>query len=190
MHAEHQVYEPSDDTYLVIDALKEELGDVTGDVSLLDIGAGSGEIGFTLASDTVHVTCTDINKKAIEHMDKRRVATKKDITIIHSDLFENIDIDAKFDVIAFNTPYLPNEEDSSVHDIALHGGPKGNEVALEFLREAKHYVVADGVIILLVSSLGQPDEIESFLDRNYSTYTVVARKKLFFEELLVYRITI
>ena len=56
---ERDVYEPAEDTALVISALR-----VTRGERVLEIGTGRGEIALTLARRGARVTATDINPAA------------------------------------------------------------------------------------------------------------------------------
>ena len=90
----------------------------------------------------------------------------------------------RFDLIIFNPPYLPEdflEPESS--RILTTGGKKGNEIINEFLKQAIHYLNKNGKIFLLVSSLS--GEID-FLDYKKK---ILAKRKLFFEELIIWELS-
>ena len=90
-----------------------------------------------------------------------------------------------FDLIIFNPPYLPkNSSEPENSRVATTGGILGSEVINEFLRQARHYLNENGKIFLLTSSLsGKID----FLDYNKK---ILAKKKLFFEELIIWEMMI
>ncbi|MGE0792781.1 MAG: HemK2/MTQ2 family protein methyltransferase [Candidatus Woesearchaeota archaeon] len=187
------IYEPAEDSFLLLDCLNKELDNQTKEtqipieernVYLLDVGAGSGFIGFEAAKKGCHVVSVDINPDAVEFMKKNK--PNDDVKIIESDLFENVDT-FNYDFIVFNTPYLPNDEE--FHDDALHGGNGGYEISLRFLKEARHYMYDDSVILMLISTLTKPKIIELFMMENKYKFEIVGTKKEFMEELLVYRIT-
>lgn len=188
-----KVYEADEDSFLLFDTLKKELalylantGKSLEDIKLLEMGAGSGYIGFSIEDEGLKkVLLADINPSAIEFIDIEKKETGSKVEIVESDLFSNIS-EKGFDIIIFNTPYLPNDE--MVHDIALHGGPSGNEVAIEFIKQAKDYLSKQGFILLLTSSLANPELIEEIVDKNNMLIIKIASKKLFFEELIIYKI--
>lgn len=187
-HFMDPVYEPDDDTFLLWEVIEKELDQYAASrplasCSLLDMGSGSGYLGIQANNAGVKVTFADINPAACERIKQ----TKKDANIIQTDLFENIN--DKFDIIVFNTPYLPNEEDEEVHDPSLHGGPVGNEVSLRFLKEVKNYLNDGGVVLLLTSSHANPKELEKLADELDFSWKIVAMKSIFFEVLYVYRFT-
>jgi len=90
----------------------------------------------------------------------------------------------KFDFIAFNPPYLPSD---GVKWSDLDGGKDGRKVIDRFLKQAGKYLAPKGVVLLLVSSLNKPEEIERMLFENNFSVKIAATKKLFFEELLVFK---
>lgn len=187
---ENPVYEADEDSYLLIEALDDELSSLKSSklklssLSLLDMGSGSGVIGEFALKKKIATTFVDINPLSIDYISKK-FSNKKLATIIESDLFSNIP-NTKFDIITFNTPYLPDDEE--LIDPALHGGPVGYEVTVKFLDGVKSFLSKDGVLIFLISSLTHPDVVEAKLYKLGLSYKIVKRKKLFFEELLVYRV--
>ena len=84
---------------------------------LLDMGSGSGILANTALNLGVkRVVASDINKKALE---KIKLKNPK-IVCVYSNLFENIN--EKFNIIVFNTPYLPMDDDESLLDPIWSGG--------------------------------------------------------------------
>lgn len=191
---EHPVYEADEDSYILQHELELHIATLLSkqnflsSYSCLDMGCGSGILGITSAKKGIPTTFVDINEKALEQtkkeLEKEQLSTKT--TLIYSDLFFNIPLQ-EFDILVFNTPYLPDDEE--LQDLALHGGPNGNEVALRFLTDVSSYMKKDGVLFILVSSLGHPEDIETKCVEQNLHHEIIARKKLFFEELIIYKIT-
>src|SRR3989344_2708496 len=139
------IYEPSEDSFLLADAVKK----YSKGKSVLDIGTGSGIQAKTAVSvGAKFVLASDINEKALEHVK----STSQGIQTTHSNLFGNIS--GKFDLIIFNPPYLPADkrEDMESQEVTT-GGKKGDEIILEFLRQAKEHLSSNGIILLVLSSL-------------------------------------
>lgn len=184
----HPLYEPDDDSFLVVEALENELKPLskkeTSSLNVLDMGSGTGVIGEVALKKGANVVFVDVNPVAIDFL-KKKFSKKKNSLVVESDLFEKVPV-KKFDLITFNTPYLPDDEE--IHDLALHGGPIGYEVTIKFLDSVLDYLSDGGVLIFLISSLTHPDVIEAKLYDLNLDYKIVGRKKLFFEELLVYRV--
>jgi release factor glutamine methyltransferase len=173
------VYEPHDDSYLLAEAVDER---VYGKV--LDMGTGSGIQAVTAAlkKDVREVTAVDISNDALRKADKRARSEgiRRKIKFIRSDLFNNIS--GKFDWIIFNPPYLPSEGEAD--ELSWAGGKKGFEVIARFLGEAKRYLNEDGSILMVYSSLTNLDLTEYDYD-----VEIIRKKKLFFEELFVARLS-
>lgn len=188
------IYHSSDDSYLLSETIKDYLRNklnnkkVDKTIKILDMGSGSGiqaqtckDLGFN------NILTADINPEAVEQL------KQQGFNSIKTDLFSNIsksnNNQNKFDLILFNPPYLPEDkrepEDSRLNTTA---GKKGYEIIIKFLEQAKSYLKEDGAILLLFSSLSQPNVIiKKANDLGYKL-KLLSSKKLFFEELFVYEI--
>ena len=165
------MYNPSDDSFFFADFLKEYFSKLKNkNISYLDIGAGSGILAETaLQAKIKNILASDKDLESVKYI------KLKGINAVHSDFFS--DIKMKFDIISFNAPYLPESEYDTESDTA--GGKRGDETALEFLRQAKSNLNSNGKIFLLISSLTPLNRIKKFKPK------IVARKKLFFEILYI-----
>lgn len=73
--------------------------------NFLELGGGSGLISIAAAKRNAKVMATDINPVAVEFIGKNGIQNEVDITVVQSDLFQNIPVQA-FDIIAINPPLL------------------------------------------------------------------------------------
>lgn len=186
------VYQADDDSFFFTKKILGELGlwitqegKQLSDLSFLDMGTGSGYIAFELIKyGARNITAVDINSKAIEEMSSLVELEELPVRVMQSDLFSKFSQE-KFDCILFNTPYLPNDEEEYL-DPSLHGGPKGYEVALRFLEQAKNHLTKNGRVYLLTSSLAQPEEFEKKAKKLGWSLSLIAIHSLFFEQLLCY----
>jgi release factor glutamine methyltransferase len=169
------VYAPSEDTHLMIDALHTLS---LRDKEVLDVGTGSGVLGLVCAEMGAHVTVVDIEDAALKNAEA--AARKLNLTIkaIKSDIFSNVS--SQFDVVLFNPPYLPSDE---VRDRTVDGGPEGRGLTDRFLTELSLHLKKDGLALLLVSSVNKPRAIIN--SHPELSFTVLATRSLFFEELQV-----
>jgi len=181
-----EVYEPHDDTFLILDNLNWYL---SKDLSVLDMGTGIGIIAIVAALKSKEVLGVDINEKAVNLAKKNAKLNQiSNVRFRISNLFSNISNLEQFDLIIFNPPYLP-VEDSSILGTAWSGGENGIKVVIKFLRDAKRHLRNGGKILLLLSSLSDLHSFHEFLTRHGYFHKIIARKKLFFEELFLYELT-
>ncbi len=75
---------------------------------VLELGAGSGLISFHLASKKAIVTATDISQMAIDGLKENKDNLNVEMTIIKSNLFDDIPLQS-FDYIIINPPYYPKK---------------------------------------------------------------------------------
>ncbi len=174
-----KVYEPAEDSFLMIEAALREVK--RSDI-ILEIGTGSGIVSMFI-KDIAQLIATDISPQAV------KCAKLNGIDVIRTDLFEgiNVNVKGKFDLIVFNPPYLPSEDQKTDRDVLWDGGPSGREIINRFLEQVKNYLTDEGRILLLVSSL---TGIEQIIDKMKSLDFVVDEimsEKHFFERLVVLR---
>ncbi|HEX7467419.1 MAG TPA: HemK2/MTQ2 family protein methyltransferase [Methanobacterium sp.] len=178
-----QVYEPAEDTFLLADNLQ-----VKRRSNVLEIGTGTGIIAITAARKARMVIATDINPSAIQCATKNIVANKVfNIELRKGDLFDPVKGE-KFDLIIFNTPYLPTSEDELTDDdlnAAWYGGSDGREVIERFITDLPHHLNAGGKVQMLQSSLSDIDKTIKKLEELGLEASVTAKEKLFFEETVV-----
>jgi len=78
------------------------------DKNFLELGCGCGVISILAAKKGAQVTATDINAIALEALRKNALANRAIITVLQSDLFENL-LEHSFDVTIINPPYYPKK---------------------------------------------------------------------------------
>jgi len=122
------VYCPSDDTFLLIDALEILPGE-----RALEIGCGSGLVSLHLAKAGATVTAVDVNFEAAICAKAAAGLNGLRLEVIRSDLFQNVQ--GCFDLIVFNPPYLRGEG-ADMSDLAWAGGRTGTETLGRFLEQA------------------------------------------------------
>lgn len=173
------VYEPAEDTFLLISALKKL--NLKNKI-ILEIGTGSGIVALILAKKAKKVLAVDINPEAVRCAKENAARNKiKNAEFRESDLFENIR--GKFDIIVFNPPYLPDEPHS--RDIALDGGKTGRRTIRRFIKSAPEFLKTGGKIFLLESSLSQYEKTLKYFRNARMRAEIIAKEKLGWEELVV-----
>src|SRR3990172_4795681 len=131
-----QVYEPSEDSFLLAEAA---LYEIENSEKILEVGCGCGIISAVIEANTeAKVIGIDINPFAA-------VCSKQNgIEVIRGDLLNCIR--GKFDIIIFNPPYLPTGDRERTGDwlaASLDGGNDGRRVinsSLYFLQRNPKYL--------------------------------------------------
>ena len=136
---------PRQDTEVLVESVLEEL---KSGMEILDMCTGSGCILLSLCKlkKNIKGTGVDVSEKALEVAGKNVEKIGIDVTLIQSDLFE--EVVGKYDVIVSNPPYIRTsvieelEEEVKFHDpfIALDGKEDG----LFFYRK----IVAESAVFL------------------------------------------
>lgn len=178
-----QVYQPAEDTYLLADNLQ-----VNRMSRVLEIGTGTGIIAIIAAKRASKVIATDINPHAIDCAVKNIITNKTyNVELRKGNLFEPVEGE-KFDLILFNTPYLPSSTDEKSDDeldAAWNGGLDGREVIDKFLEEVTDYLNPDGKVQMVQSSLSDNEKtLKKFEELGFKA-SITACEKCFFEEIVV-----
>ncbi|MDR1818957.1 MAG: methyltransferase [Methanobrevibacter sp.] len=177
------VYEPSDDSYLLAENLIIEEGD-----EVLEIGTGSGIIAIKASILAKSVLATDINYDALKLAEKNiRMNEIENIELCFGNLFEPVK-NKKFDLILFNPPYLPTNEDDILEDnlnYAFDGGIDGMKTINPFLNQVKNHLKSDGKVQMIQSSLSKIQETINKLEKSGFTVEITARERFFFEKIVL-----
>ncbi len=178
-----KVYEPAEDTFLFAENLQIDRRD-----RVLEIGTGTGLLAIIASKQCSTVTATDVNPHAIDCAVKNLIVNKSyNVELRKGNLFEPVE-DEKFDLILFNTPYLPTKEYERVGDeldTAWDGGSDGRKVIDRFLEGLKDHLNQGGRVQLVQSSLSDIDRTIEKLNSIGLDASVTAREKCFFEEVVV-----
>lgn len=175
------VYEPAEDTDLLIAALRKDAG--LAGARAADVGTGSGAVGAAMRDAGARVVAVDINPSAC------RAARERGMDAVRADLTSALC--GRFDIIAFNAPYLPSEPEERVEgwlDHAFHGGEGGVEVSERFVRDLPRVLAPGGRAYLVVSTRAQLPRLRDALPMSLRQ-EVVGSARFFFEELQVWKLS-
>jgi len=207
-HVTENVYEPAEDSFLFAENLPVGTGD-----RVVDMGTGCGILGVIAATKADEVVAVDINPYAVrcakENAELNHVAEK--MSFVQGDLFSSIRTGERFDLVLFNAPYLPSDdedEDSwlarswtggvsgrNVIDRFISGAPKqwtggvsGRNVIDRFISGAPKHLEPNGEILLVQSTLSDVEETLSRFAGSRLRAEVVASQILpLFEQIVLIR---
>jgi release factor glutamine methyltransferase len=185
----NEVYEPAEDSFLFAENLQ-----VKKNTRVLDMGTGSGILGIIATKQASEVFTVDVNPYAIRcaKQNAKRNCVDGKMSFLQGDLFAPLAETVKFDVILFNSPYLPSEtgEDSSWLGRAWAGGTTGRKVIDRFILETPYHLEKNGEILLMQSTLADIEETKKkFLFLEMKTELVATLDLPFFDTLLLLKVT-
>ncbi|HTZ42165.1 MAG TPA: methyltransferase [Candidatus Omnitrophota bacterium] len=175
-----EIYQPAEDSIFLNEFVEKEISKLKNKskMKILDMGSGSGiQAGTAIDGDIPpeNLTLADINPDSVNFLKSEFPESK----VILSDLFSGLKKE-KYGLIIFNPPYLPENKFDKKPDTT--GGEKGSEAINKFLKQAKSHLSAKGIILLLTSSFSK-----GIIWGNYRK-TLLGEKKIFFEELHVWKL--
>ena len=178
------VYEPAEDTFLIAEKMKIKKNDI-----VLDMGTGCGILAIIAAKIAAKIIAVDINPYAIESAKKNAEMNSiiGEIDFRKGDLFKPIKENERFNLILFNSPYLPSEPDKKNCWInkAWSGGKDGRQIIDQFIKDAPDYLLPKGRILLVQSSLSNIQKtLETLKNLDFRT-KVVAHIKVPFEKIVL-----
>ena len=165
----NEYYQPAEDTLFFADNIRNEKG-----MAALDMGTGSGLLAKILANTFELVVATDVNLNAL------RKAHESVENCVCCNAADALNLD--FDLVVCNLPYLPSDD---ISDAAVDGLREGIEVPMKLIRSAYNVMRQTGKLIYLTSSLANYLELIKQTEQLGFSTTILAKKKLFFEELIL-----
>ena len=191
-----RVYEPSEDTFILLDALQSERHHLATQRPLIcvEIGSGSGLVLAFLArllSKQEQLVCiaTDINECAAQATRKTLERNRVVGDVIVTDLLTSLStrLSALVDILLFNPPYVVTEcvPGSRGLESAWAGGERGRHVMDRVLPEVDRLLSPGGVFYLVVIEENDPDEISSLLETRGLTVKRILSRRAGRERLVV-----
>lgn len=162
-------YPPSEDTFFIAEHIEK----ITG-TSALDVGSGSGYLTKILSKNFSLVIGTDINFKVLK---SQTYKTENLVCCNGSDALK-----IKFDFIVCNLPYLATDE---ILDVSTDGGIDGFEIPKKIFDSIYLNLKNNGKFIFVTSSLSNYQKLIDYAKKLGMETRILAKKKLFFEELIL-----
>lgn len=181
------VYYPREDTFLLLNSIE-----ITNDSRFLfEIGGGSGIISLILAQRNPKLRCviTDISMSAARSMRRNSKFNNLEnrIDIICMNKMQALRYFSP-DVLVWNPPYLPSDEEIELLSIEdkkmLIGGKKGYEEVYELFNYLKLHKIKTKFYTLFSSLAWNKEELLKLEDEGFSVQ-IIYEKKIFFEKLFL-----
>ncbi|MFZ9927290.1 MAG: peptide chain release factor N(5)-glutamine methyltransferase [Candidatus Nanopelagicaceae bacterium] len=130
---------PRPESESLVSAVNSKISDIEEPL-VVDLGAGSGALGLSVASEVPRARVTAVEKEsaALSWLYKNATESNAALSIVHNDV-RNFDGHKEFDAVIANPPYIPVGEELPREVInfepreALFGGVAGLEVPLLFI---------------------------------------------------------
>ena len=174
---------PRPETERLVEECIKRLTETNGKF-VLDIGAGSGAIGVSIAKElpNTKVLACDLSEDALEvaKLNAEKLEATN-IKFIKSDVFSEIKY-KEFDLIVSNPPYIPQEEyenlqvEVKLHEpqMALTDTKDGYYFYKKISREAPNYLKSGGILAFEVG-YNQSEEIKLFMEKQGFKNVVVIK---------------
>jgi len=165
----YEEYQPAEDTFFMADYVEKQKGK-----SALDVGSGSGYLTKLLSQNFLFVIGTDINFPVLKNQ------TYKTNNLICCNGADAIKYE--FDLVICNLPYLSTDV---ILDIATDGGEEGFEIPKKILDSVYDKIKSQGKFIFVTSSLSNYQKLIDYAQNMGLKTKIIAKKRLFFEELIL-----
>lgn len=146
---------PRPETEGLVEEVLKHIANLSGPVSVIDLGAGSGAMAISIATEApnTHVIAVEKSLDAIEWLKQNVAFYDESIRIVQGDVAEVLD-GVKCDVIVANPPYVPDSQplpkDVATFEpaIALFGGSDGLAIPRIFIEAAARLLKAGGLLAI------------------------------------------
>ena len=146
---------PRPETEGLVEEVLKHIANLSGPVSVIDLGAGSGAMAISIATEApnTHVIAVEKSPEAIEWLKQNVAFYDESIRIVQGDVADVLE-GVKCDVVVANPPYVPDSQplpkDVATFEpaIALFGGSDGLELPKRFIAAAARLLKAGGLLAI------------------------------------------
>lgn len=198
-HDYDHVYEPAEDSFLLLDALEADLEELRRRNPLIcvELGSGSGinVTAMSVALRNSFCLAIDINPYACRTTKRTATANGTGVDVINMDLLTSFAA-GSIDLLIFNPPYVPTETIGdegafqSNQDLikSWSGGISGCEVIDRLIEVAYEKLAGGSLFYLLLLKENDPKVIKSRLEGLNLNAEIVKERKIRGEHLFIMKI--
>lgn len=147
--------------------------------TLLELGCGTALISIVCAKAGAKVTAIDLSTNAIKNAKHNALQNKADVSIIHSDLFDNVQVQP-FDWIVINPPYYAQKAKNE-EELAWNCG-EGFEYFTKLFKSIGSYLHQHSKVIMVLTKGCNQQRIFSIAGENGFQMNIIREKKVLFDE--------
>lgn len=156
------------------DKLENKLEDkVVGEISVIDLGSGSGALALAIATEAprTRVIAVEKSPEAMIWLKKNVAKIAENVRVVEGDVADVLP-GVKCDIVIANPPYIPDSQslprDVAEHEphIALFGGATGLEMPQRFIGAAAR-LLKPGGILAIEHTEEQGAAIDALLSRDF-----------------------
>lgn len=199
-----RVYEPAEDSFLLLDALESDLDFIENKLKptvCLEIGPGSGVIitalSKRLAGNSLCLAC-DINPYACQVSKRTALRNTTRVDCIQGNLADALR-SQKIDLLIFNPPYVVTTDDelqekkfgNCTEDLLVNswaGGVCGRRIIDILIDKLPNILSKSGVFYMLLLRENKPKEVMAILERKEFTIEILMERRIPGEYLYVLKI--
>ena len=169
---------PRQDTEILIEKICDDIKSKKENVSVLDIGTGSGAIAITIQKETgANVVAVDVSDGALEIAKHNANKLEADVEFVKSNLFENVK--EQFDFIVSNPPYIESSVIETLDDevklnepiLALDGGEDGLDFYRKIVEQSPKYLNKGGKLYFEIG-YNQADALKQLMKDKFKNVCV------------------
>lgn len=172
---------PRPETEELVEWILAEIANKQSNLSVLDIGTGSGCIAITIAKNALSskVEAVDVSIQAIETASSNAQDNEVTVTFFQQDILEASSLPKEYDIIVSNPPYVRELEKAEIKDNVLKYEP---HVAL-FVEDNDPLVFYRHIARLAVNNLTTGGQLFFEINEYLGKETVSLLKQLGFNDI-------
>jgi release factor glutamine methyltransferase len=164
---------PRPESELLVESVLTHIETLSGEVSVVDLGAGSGALALAIATEApqTHVIAVEKSSEAVSWLKANVAFIDEKVRIVQADVTTAL-AGVKCDVVIANPPYVPDgqelPQDVAEHEpaAALFGGKDGMSVPAVFIETATRLLKAGG-FFAIEHHESHGEKIQRILSENF-----------------------